>query len=77
MRHWMTQLRDGLQFLSQHKVLHRDIKPQNLLLSSKDEATAVLKLADFGFARFIHSHSMIETVRVVGAFGLVWFITFF
>ena len=61
-RHWMTQLRDGLYFLSQQSILHRDLKPQNLLLSSKDESIAVLKLADFGFARFIHSHSMIETV---------------
>jgi len=61
-RHWMTQLRDGLMFLSQQKILHRDLKPQNLLLSHKDESVAVLKLADFGFARFIHSHSMIETV---------------
>jgi serine/threonine protein kinase len=61
-RHWMTQLRDGLMFLSQQKILHRDLKPQNLLLSHKDESVAVLKLADFGFARFIHAHSMIETV---------------
>jgi serine/threonine protein kinase len=61
-RHWMTQLRDGLMFLSQQKILHRDLKPQNLLLSHKDEGLAVLKLADFGFARFINSHSMIETV---------------
>ncbi len=66
-RHWMTQLRDGLEFLAQQKILHRDIKPQNLLLSSKDESVAVLKLADFGFARFIHSHAMIETVQKLRA----------
>ena len=61
-RHWMTHLKNGLQFLNKQKILHRDLKPQNLLLSTKDEDTAVLKLADFGFARFIQSQSMIETV---------------
>uniref|UniRef100_A0A3B5PXW3 Cyclin dependent kinase 16 n=1 Tax=Xiphophorus maculatus TaxID=8083 RepID=A0A3B5PXW3_XIPMA len=36
----------GLVFLSQ-KVLHRDLKPQNLLINERGE----LKLADFGLAR--------------------------
>lgn len=37
----------GIAFCHQHKVLHRDLKPQNLLINSTD----VLKLADFGLAR--------------------------
>ncbi len=35
-----------------HGVLHRDIKPANLLISGEGE-TCMVKLCDFGFARFI------------------------
>lgn len=40
-------------------MLHRDLKPQNLLLT--DNAT-VLKIADFGFARYMPSESLQATV---------------
>lgn len=45
----MYQFLNGLDCLKQYGVLHRDIKPQNILL--KKDGT--LKIADFGFARFI------------------------
>lgn len=44
------QLVDGIQFCHGHRVLHRDLKPQNLLISS-DHGELVLKIADFGLAR--------------------------
>jgi len=42
--------------------LQRDLKPQNLLLSSTDPDTAVLKVADFGFARALGPQLMAETL---------------
>ncbi|KAG6484650.1 hypothetical protein ZIOFF_053171 [Zingiber officinale] len=51
-RHFLRQLAEGLKVLRENNLIHRDLKPQNLLLSTSDE-TAVLKIGDFGFARCI------------------------
>lgn len=74
--HFLKQLSSALEFLRDKSLVHRDIKPQNLLLCppihSKDEFEAknyvglwelpILKIADFGFARFLPSTSMAETL---------------
>jgi negative regulator of PHO system len=44
---FMQQLLRGIAFCHDNRVLHRDLKPQNLLINTKGQ----LKLADFGLAR--------------------------
>uniref|UniRef100_A0A914WFN9 Protein kinase domain-containing protein n=1 Tax=Plectus sambesii TaxID=2011161 RepID=A0A914WFN9_9BILA len=44
---FLFQLLRGLAFCHEKKILHRDLKPQNLLINESGE----LKLADFGLAR--------------------------
>lgn len=41
---FLFQLLRGLSYIHQRYILHRDLKPQNLLISDTGE----LKLADFG-----------------------------
>jgi serine/threonine protein kinase len=44
---YAQQIAEGLEVASNHGVVHRDIKPQNILVSSRD----LVKITDFGLAR--------------------------
>ncbi|XP_014387231.1 PREDICTED: cyclin-dependent kinase 3, partial [Myotis brandtii] len=44
---YLFQLLQGVNFCHAHRVIHRDLKPQNLLINE----LGAIKLADFGLAR--------------------------
>ena len=50
---WLAQLADALQYVHSCRVLHRDLKPQNVFLS----ATNTIKLGDFGISRELSSQT--------------------
>ena len=64
-RVFMNDLARGLDFMWSKQFIHRDLKPQNLLL--KNGVTGprrflpTLKIADFGFARHLEEATMAET----------------
>lgn len=45
---FMFQLMRGLAFMHQHGIMHRDLKPQNLLVDPEQQ---LLKIADLGLGR--------------------------
>jgi len=57
-KNYMFQLRDGLKYLIDHSVIHRDLKPQNILLTDD----YILKITDFGLARYYNNDNMITTI---------------
>jgi CheY-like chemotaxis protein len=56
-----TQLADALEVAHQQGVVHRDIKPQNLLL----DADGALKVMDFGVARLVEHTTVLTQVGMV------------
>ncbi len=59
---WVTSIGSGLDYAHRHGILHRDIKPDNILLSDR----GTVKLADFGLARRLDLPELPSNGQVVG-----------
>lgn len=58
----LQQLTSALKVLWGNNLIHRDLKPQNLLLQHDPNAGLILKIADFGFARYVEPSDLAETL---------------
>jgi serine/threonine protein kinase len=66
----IRQLVSGLQYLHNNKILHRDLKLDNVLLHFNSEEDknnfnllkAQVKIIDFGFARYLENDSLAQSV---------------
>lgn len=69
-QHFMRQIVSGLQYLHNKKILHRDLKLDNILVKfdtdeDKEKMNyfkSTIKIIDFGFARFLESDSLAQSV---------------
>ena len=56
---YFCQLTEGLEYLQSHRIVHKDIKPGNLLL----DTAGVLKIADFGVAEMLDLFAPDDMIR--------------
>lgn len=61
-RSLLQQLTSALKVLWGNNLIHRDLKPQNLLLQQDPKEGLLLKIADFGFARYVEPTDLAETL---------------
>ena len=59
----MSQLTDGLAHAHEAYIIHRDIKPQNIMIQDN----GLIKITDFGIATAINSTQLTQTNSVMGS----------
>lgn len=60
-RHFMLQLAAGLSFLRSRRLIHRDIKPQNLLLSDRSSRASLKVPMPTGPAAVISNDHVLDS----------------
>ncbi len=60
--HIAMQIAKAMEFAHQHEIIHRDIKPQNVIITETGE----IKVTDFGIARAGSTSTMTRTGAILG-----------
>lgn len=59
----MTQILSGVGYAHRNDVIHRDLKPQNILINKQNQA----KISDFGIAIALSQNSITQTNSLLGS----------
>jgi tetratricopeptide (TPR) repeat protein len=63
----VRQIAEGLGHAHLHNLVHRDVKPSNVILTSENEA----KIVDFGLARFVSAGASTQTLSISGTLSYI------
>lgn len=58
-----SQISDALEHAHEHKIIHRDIKPHNIIITQQGKA----KVTDFGIARAVSTATVTHTGSIMGS----------
>lgn len=58
-----TQIASAISHAHKNHIIHRDIKPQNILVSD----TGIIKVTDFGIAKATSSNTVTSTATAMGS----------
>ena len=59
---WMVQILLGLSYVHDQKIIHRDIKPQNIFIQNKYK----ICIGDFGIAKIVNQTQTLKTTMIQG-----------
>jgi len=64
--HIMVQVTDAVAKIHSKDIIHRDMKPDNVMLVERDHDPNFVKLLDFGLAKMQHQTRLTQTGMVIG-----------
>ena len=64
-----AQVAAGLEAIHEQKLVHRDIKPTNIMVRSKDEGRVTAKIIDLGLAKRVSEPSFESAISTTGSFA--------
>mgnify|MGYP002860708293 CR=1 FL=1 len=63
------QIAKGLEYLQKFGIVHRDIKPDNIMISKKEkDSNIIIKIMDFGFSRIVSKEE-----KLMEGFGTLYY----
>jgi serine/threonine protein kinase len=64
-----SQVCDGLAYAHARGIVHRDMKPSNIMLATEADGSQVVKIVDFGIAKMAHSDNEQQLTKTGEVFG--------
>jgi serine/threonine protein kinase len=64
-----TQVASGLAAVHEKKLVHRDIKPTNIMVSSEEGGAVTAKIIDLGLAKTVHEPGSQTAISTLGGFA--------